>query len=115
LLFNSFEFAVFFIIVVLLYFALPFRYRWLHLLISSYIFYMSWRWEYIFLIVGQTVVNFYCGHNIARSEGVFRRKVWLTLSLVWSLGLLFFYKYCDFARRSLEEAGAVLGMTPALP
>ena len=115
MLFNSFEFAVFFIIVVLLYFALPFRYRWLHLLISSYIFYMSWRWEYIFLIVGQTVVIFYCGRNIARSEGVFRRKVWLTLSLVWSLGLLFFYKYYDFARRSLEEAGAELGMTPALP
>jgi len=32
-LFNSFEFAVFFVIVVMLHVVLPFRYRWLHLLI----------------------------------------------------------------------------------
>ena len=115
MLFNSFEFVVFFAIVVLLYFALPFRYRWLHLLISSYLFYMCWRWEYIFLIIGQTVVNYYCGRQIAKAPPGPGRKGWLAISLVWSLGLLFFYKYYDFARRTIEDAGSAMGIDPALP
>ena len=46
MLFNSFEFLLYFPIVVALYFAIPGRWRWLHLLIASYVFYMAWEPAY---------------------------------------------------------------------
>ena len=110
MLFNSFEYFCFLIIVIIGYFACPFRFRWLLLLIASYVFYMAWRWEYIFLIVGQTLVNFYCGRRIARSDIFKIRRMWLAGSLVWSLGLLFFFKYYEFVYRSISSVGTMAGI-----
>jgi D-alanyl-lipoteichoic acid acyltransferase DltB (MBOAT superfamily) len=59
MLFNSIEFLIFFPIVVVLYFLLPHRYRWLLLLAASYYFYMSWRPEYIVLILASTLVDYF--------------------------------------------------------
>ena len=115
MLFNSFEYFCFLIIVITGYFACPFRFRWLLLLIASYIFYMAWRWEYIFLIVGQTLVNFYCGRRIARSDNTQIRRMWLVGSLVWSLGLLFFFKYYEFAYRSISSLAALNGTSNPMP
>ena len=46
MLFNSFEFLTFFPLVVALYFALPPRFRWMLLLVSSSYFYACWKLEY---------------------------------------------------------------------
>jgi alginate O-acetyltransferase complex protein AlgI len=115
LLFNSPEFFLFFVIVVLGAFLCPFRFRWAFLLAGSYFFYMWWRWEYIFLIVAQTIVNFHCGRFIARSKDQGSRRLWLVVALVCSLGLLFFFKYYGFAARSLEGAGNLIGVGFDLP
>ena len=40
MLFNSIEFLIFFPIVTLLFFVLPHKYRWFHLLAASCVFYM---------------------------------------------------------------------------
>ena len=50
MLFNSFEFLIFFPVVVSIYFLMPTRWRWLHLLIASYVFYMAWEPAYAILI-----------------------------------------------------------------
>lgn len=115
MLFNSFEYFCFLVIVFLGYFACPFRFRWLLLLIASYVFYMAWRWEYIFLIVGQTLVNFYCGRRIAHSENLKIRRMWLAGALVWSLGLLFFFKYYEFVYRSISAVGSMGGIGNPMP
>lgn len=115
MLFNSVEFALFFVAIVTLHFLIPFRWRWALLLVGSYVFYMWWRWEYAFLIAAQTGLNFYCGRHIARSEDNSRRRFWLITGLTGSLGLLFFFKYYDFARRSLETASLAIGADVALP
>ena len=41
MLFNSTEFLVFFPVVVGLFFALPYKWRWLLLLVASCVFYLS--------------------------------------------------------------------------
>ena len=115
MLFNSFDFAFFFIAITCLYFVLPYRFRWVLLLAGSCLFYMWWRWEYIFLIVTETVLNFYYGRRIARSEDVVARKLWLAAALVCSLGLLFFFKYYGFASESVKAAGSVFGLNWSLP
>jgi alginate O-acetyltransferase complex protein AlgI len=115
MLFNSVEFALFFVAIVTLHFLIPFRWRWALLLVGSYVFYMWWRWEYAFLIATQTGLHFYCGRRIARSEDNSRKRFWLITGLSGGLGLLFFFKYYDFARRSLETAGQAVGADVALP
>ena len=62
--FNSIEFALFFPIVVGLYFLLPHRFRWLLLLAASCFFYMSWKAEYILLILLSTGVDYVVGHRL---------------------------------------------------
>lgn len=103
MLFHSVEFLIFFPVVVILYFALPFRWRWLLLLVASYYFYMSWRLEYIILILISTVVDYFAGRRMGRvPQGSGRRK-YLVLSLVVNLGLLFSFKYLNFFNASLGE------------
>ena len=51
MLFNSLQYLIFLPIVVTIYFSLQQKYRWVLLLIASYYFYMSWKAEYIVLII----------------------------------------------------------------
>ena len=103
MLFNSFHFLVFFPIVVCIYYALPQKFRWILLLIASYYFYMSWKAEYIILIVVSTVVDFIAGLAIENADAKKKKKLWLFLSLFVNLGLLFTFKYWDFFNESIRE------------
>lgn len=103
MLFNSFHFLMFFPIVVGLYYALPQKFRWILLLIASYYFYMSWKAEYIILIVASTLVDFGAGLAIENADSKKRKKLWLFLSLFVNLGLLFTFKYWDFFNESIRD------------
>jgi len=96
MLFNSYEFLVFFPIVAAIYFAIPHRFRWILLLIASYYFYMCWNYKYIVLIMVSTVVDYISGILLHRSERKGVRKLLLLGSLITNLGLLFFFKYFNF-------------------
>ena len=54
MLFNSFAFLAFFAIVVLLYYAVPHRWRWLLLLVASYYFYSAFQTKYVLLLAFST-------------------------------------------------------------
>lgn len=103
MLFNSFEFLVFFPTVAVLFFALPFRFRWVLLLGASYFFYASWRPEYLLLILASTGVDYWAGHRMGSVEGRTRRVPYLLASLTANLGLLFFFKYWGFFERSVRS------------
>ncbi len=105
--FNSIEFLVLFSIVFLLYFNLPFRYRNPLLLVASFVFYMWWRPEYVVLILFSVTIDYFVALRLQRPDGTDRRRLLLTLSVVTNLGLLFFFKYFEFAADSVR---AVLGI-----
>ena len=96
MLFNSLEFLVFFPIVIALYFAIPYRFRWILLLVASYYFYMCWNYKYVLLIVVSTVVDYFTGILLYRSSRKRIRTLLLLGSLFTNLGLLFFFKYFNF-------------------
>lgn len=96
MLFNSLEFIIFFPIVVAAYFLMAPRYRWILLLAASYYFYMCWDYKYIVLIMFSTVVDYFAGILMHRTEKVRLRKLLLSASLTTNLGLLFFFKYFNF-------------------
>lgn len=95
MLFNSFEFLLFFPLVLFV-FAFSGRWKWLVLLIASYAFYMSWKWEYILLILGSTMVDYACARGMEASSTEKQKKGFLGISLFANLGLLISFKYLDF-------------------
>lgn len=103
MLFNSLQFAIFFIVVVSIYFSIPHRYRWILLLIASYYFYMCWNAKYIILIAFSTLVDYFAGLQMSRISEKRKRTKYLVMSLVTNLGLLFTFKYFNFFSRSVSE------------
>ena len=107
--FNSWEFLLFYPIVAILYFILPKRMKWPMLLIASYYFYMCYQAELVFLIFGTTLISWISSMIIEKSERRGVRRFWLTLTLITSLGVLFFYKYFNFLSGSVTGIAEYLG------
>lgn len=95
--FNSLSFLLFLPIVVALYWLLPHRFRWIMLLIASYIFYLSWNVYLIFLIVFTTAISYGAGRLMGKYESKKIKKLCLAVTLVGCLGTLFFFKYFVFS------------------
>ena len=100
MLFNSFQYWIFFVIVAALFYSMPFRTGKLLLLCASYVFYMWWDPRFIVLILTSTVVDYFLGIWLEVTSGV-RKKLLLAVSLIVNLGLLGFFKYYDFFAGSL--------------
>lgn len=96
MLFNSVAFAVFLPIVFAIYWLVPHKYRWFVLLVSSYYFYMSWNARYVLLILGVTIIT-YAGAIYIKRVGNQRQKVVLGVVVFALLGILFVFKYWNFA------------------
>src|SRR5688500_8910889 len=107
MLFNSFEFLVFFPIVTFLFFALPHKYRWFHLLVASCIFYMYFIPIYIVILFATIVIDYFAGLMIEKAEGA-KRKSFLILSLIANIGVLAVFKYYNFFIDNLNATGASL-------
>lgn len=93
MLFNSFTFLVFFAIVIPLYYLIPHKIRWLHLLVSSYIFYMAWSPPFILLIIFSTFSDYVLSWKIYTSKTQKLKKRYLITSICINFTLLFIFKY----------------------
>lgn len=58
MLFNSIDFLIFFPIVILIYFLIPHRYRYIWLLLASYYFYMAWNPVFSLLMLASTLISY---------------------------------------------------------
>ncbi len=103
--FNSLEFLIFLPLVVILYWVLPHKARWIMLLIASYIFYILWNVWLIVLIMITTVTAYVAGIIIERTQDKRVKTASLVITLVICLGLLIFFKYINFI---LESAVGVI-------
>ena len=92
MLFNSSEFAVFFPVVTLLYFATPHRLRWLTLLVASGVFYAAFIPSYLAILAGMILIDYAAGLMIERAAGRARLAM-LVASLAANLGVLAVFKY----------------------
>jgi alginate O-acetyltransferase complex protein AlgI len=104
MLFNSASFLFFFFIVMAIYFATPYRFRWIFLLCASYYFYISWKPAYVILIIITTFITYYAGLRMGKTELKSIRKKFLMFSLFSNLGFLFLFKYFNFFNHSLKAA-----------
>ncbi len=112
MLFNSIDFLVFLPIVFLLYwkvFQKNLRLQNALILVSSYIFYGWWDWRFLSLILFSTIVDFFIGKFIFKSESNKKRKILLITSLLVNLGLLGVFKYYNFFIENFVQAFSFFG------
>ncbi|MEQ8457393.1 MAG: MBOAT family O-acyltransferase [Sandaracinaceae bacterium] len=132
MLFNSTDYVVFLALVFIAFWALepgasPFARRVIDsaarrerllravrttiLLLASYLFYMSWNSVFILLIIGSTLVDYWIGLALGRTEGEGGRKALVALSLFINLGALGLFKYADFGLVASSQALSLFGVT----
>ena len=105
MLFSGIPFLYYFLpAVLILYFLAPRCLKNTVLLLSSLIFYGWGEPKYVFLMVATIVLFFLCGLAIGKAATKKWKNIWLTLSVVVSLGLLAIFKYADFFIGSFNAA-----------
>jgi D-alanyl-lipoteichoic acid acyltransferase DltB (MBOAT superfamily) len=133
MLFQTFDFLLFAIPVIVVFWALAERpvARVLFLLAASWFFYMAGPqtdpppapWPFVGLLVGSTLLDFVCGREIHRLAGdasssdevrkrraKLRRNAWLAMSLVGNLGVLAYFKYVNFFAAAFADVAGALGL-----
>ncbi|MBQ4347785.1 MAG: MBOAT family protein, partial [Firmicutes bacterium] len=63
---------------------------------------MQWNVSLIALLVCSTFINFVFSHRIYRSKSEKKRRALLTFCMVINFGLLFVFKYLDFAEAGVK-------------
>lgn len=112
MLFPTIEFALFFIIVFILYWSLRKQVllRKIILVVASYFFYGYWDWRFLFLLFGASFINWLAAEIIQKnSDSKSRQKTALALAVIINLGVLFFYKYFNFFCRNVNNLFFSLG------
>ncbi|MBI3220361.1 MAG: MBOAT family protein [Bacteroidetes bacterium] len=109
MLFNSIQFALFFLVVTIVFFLIPHRFRWIHLLIASCVFYCAFVPIYILILFFTILIDYIAGIYIEDAQGA-RRKLLLTISLVSNLGVLAFFKYYNFFIENVNALIQTLGL-----
>ena len=108
MLFNSWQFGLFFPLVFGLYWGLPQRFRLPVLLVASYWFYMSWNVKYVVLILFTTIISYLSAIMIERFPRT--RKLVLLGALVSCLGVLFVFKYFNFFAGAVADLAAMFSL-----
>jgi len=105
LLFNNGFFVFFFAIFIGLYY--HFRQnikirRYIFCLFSVYFFYKA-SGVFVLFVILSAIVDYILSNAIYRQKNLFKRKVLLVASILFNLGLLFYFKYTNFFIETLNS------------
>jgi D-alanyl-lipoteichoic acid acyltransferase DltB (MBOAT superfamily) len=112
MLFNTVQFALFFAVVWSVHLALPPRQRNAWLLAASLLFYFLWIPVYLLLLLGEMAVNFALLRAMVRSR---RPRRFLVAHLVFTFGILAWFKYAAFLVQSITPLTSLLGWRIPVP
>jgi alginate O-acetyltransferase complex protein AlgI len=93
--FNSFTYIFFLVLVVLLYWHCSPRGKLYVIFVSSLTFYSFWRFDFVWLLLLSVAVDYSICHAMVCVKPK-RRKLFVLTSLIFNLGLLFIFKYFLF-------------------
>src|SRR5882757_10043982 len=116
MIFNSLVFVVFFAIVLILHsMPFPWKVKKINLLVASYIFYAAWNPPFVILLWLSTVVDWFAARGLAEANQQWKRRAWMLLSIVVSLGLLCYFKYGHFLVENFAHLAAMAGLKYSPP
>ncbi len=81
------------------------------LLAASYFFYGWWDYRFLTLIALSTILDYFIGLAISKTDIKRKRKQLLVLSLVFNIGVLGFFKYYNFFIDSWIQMWEIIGIT----
>jgi alginate O-acetyltransferase complex protein AlgI len=110
MLFPTSKFLAFFVVAFAVYWLLGrHKRRILWLTAASAFFYACWRWEFLFLILASTSVDFLVALRLPDVQSSRNRKWLVALSVIVNLGILAYFKYRAFALDTAIELTHWLG------
>jgi len=115
MLFHTWVFFVFFLIVYAVYLLVRRNNRLMNLwlMIASYTFYGWWNPWYLLLLFGTSAIDYVMVLLMERKQST--RKLWLIISLVSNFGFLGYFKYSGFITENLNALLMHMGSSFALP
>src|SRR6267154_6787288 len=87
-------FAGFTLLVLLIYYALPLRGQNAWLLLASYVFVVTWSWQFALVLLASTLINYALGRQLGAQPGRRRGLLWLGISL--NVAILIHFKNANF-------------------
>ena len=115
MLFNSFNFLIFFPIVLLIYFAIPAKVRYIWVLICSYYFYASWDFIFIFLLFFITLITYFAALGVEIYKKAETKNLLLVLAISICFLLLLWFKYINFAIENVNHFLEIIGASKVMP
>lgn len=117
MLFPTFEFGIFFLIVFVVSWELrrTLDLRKLFLLGASYLFYGWWDWRFVALLALSSFANYVFGRALGGLNNDGLRRFVVGIAVIANLSVLGFFKYYGFFLESLDEALVMLGLERDLP
>ncbi len=110
MLFNTTEFLFFFVTVLVIYWILPNKIRYIWLLLTSYFFYSRWNLKYCLLLLFVTLIA-YAGGIIIQKIRVLSLAV-LIVCLILCLGVLGIFKYLNLGIQTVNRILVLTGSNP---
>jgi alginate O-acetyltransferase complex protein AlgI len=95
--FSSIVFLVYFLpVFILLYHLVPDKFKNAVILVASIYFYSWGGPKFIFVILATTFLDFFLVKTMHRQKTKAGKNKFLVVSLLLNVGLLFYFKYCNF-------------------
>jgi alginate O-acetyltransferase complex protein AlgI len=113
--FISDLFLAFLIILMILHYSLPAKWRLPVLLVASYLFYATWSLPFIAVILITTSLDYYVSRIIYNSQSQPRRKAALATGLCVNILILGFFKYANFFLDTSHSLAHWLNTSLSLP
>src|SRR5438093_9756419 len=115
MLFHTWVFFVFFLIVYPVFLLVRKNNRWMNvwLMIASYTFYGWWNPWYLLLLFGTSAIDYLMVVLMERKQST--RRLWLIISLVSNFGFLGYFKYSGFITDNLNGLILQMGYSLKLP
>jgi alginate O-acetyltransferase complex protein AlgI len=115
MLFNSIGYLFFLPITILIYYALPHRWRWVLLLAASYFFYLLWRVEFVLVLMSATLVSWVAARKMGQLPKKQQRLTYLVSCIVINLGMLVVFKYLGFFTEIINQIAGITGKSNVIP
>ena len=96
MIFNSLSFILFFLITFIIYYIVSKKYRYIVLLIASYVFYAFAGFKYIFLLLFITLLSYLFGFLINKINDKKKKKILLFIFVIINIICLIYFKYLGF-------------------
>lgn len=113
MIFHSLDFAIFLVVFLAIYWALPHRAQNVFLLVGSYFFYGYIHPWFLLLLAGSTLADYSYALGMRRFEA--HRRALVTASICTNLGLLACFKYFDFFSTNVAALLGKLGFHVSPP